>query len=368
VWDLDNDGSFETTGPVVQSIFASIGNYPIKLRVTDDGTPEQSAITIVNVLITTPPIAPTANADGPYVFCPQAQPWFLDGRLSVNPDDGLSEPGKPADFIKEYAWDLDGDNDFNDAFGPTPNVTAWFVAQGVGDYLIQLRVTDNTAAAFPSSNKPDQTSTSRAQVSVKSGLDPTCQCVVLTATVQNKWVHLNWSGTPVAPYYNVYRGETTGGPYIWQQTVTTASYSDHSGISGQTYYYVVRPAAANGDEICQSNEIEATPRCPLPTAQCLVSTQYGNRAKYYRQLKTAANDCYGRMQMDIYVGDTQSAQLAGPFEDGMVVRIRTGMTPKITDGLYGVASFIDVKGQAFVFAKDPLGQETDPVVLCPLPW
>ncbi|MBE7501894.1 MAG: PKD domain-containing protein [Verrucomicrobiales bacterium] len=86
-WDVDNDGTFDASGPFVTVTFSAIGNYPVKLRVTDNGTPEQSAETIVVVRITEPPVAPTADANG-LTLRPQAQPWFLDGRWSRNPDDG----------------------------------------------------------------------------------------------------------------------------------------------------------------------------------------------------------------------------------------------------------------------------------------
>ncbi|NNJ94665.1 MAG: PKD domain-containing protein, partial [Halobacteria archaeon] len=116
-WDVDNDGTFDLTGAVVTTSFGALGDFPVTLRVTDDASPEESDDTVLTVRITTPPIAPTANADGPYVFCPQTQPWFLDGTGSVNPDEGVGEPGAPGDTIQEYAWEMDGDNAFDDAFG-----------------------------------------------------------------------------------------------------------------------------------------------------------------------------------------------------------------------------------------------------------
>lgn len=116
-WDFDNDGQFDdASGPVVASSFPALGIYPVSLRVTDDGSPELSATTTVMVSVTIPPVAPTADANWPYNFCPGAKPWFLDGSGSVNPDEGVSQPGSPPDTIKEYAWDLDGAGVFDDAF------------------------------------------------------------------------------------------------------------------------------------------------------------------------------------------------------------------------------------------------------------
>jgi hypothetical protein len=261
-WDLDNDGVYDVTGPSVTTSFGALGDYPVTLRVTDDASPEASDTTVVTVRITTPPLAPTADADGPYVFCPQAQPWFLDGTGSVNPDEGLSEPGQPGDTIQQYAWELDGlDADFDEAFGATPDVTAFFTAQGTGNYLIQLRVTDTTATSFPSSGFGDLSDTDSSQVSVKDAADPACSCIDdLAARPKSGKVQLTWTHTG-AVSYNVYRSTTAGGPYvkIANTTSTYSTYLDTGLTDGVTYYYVVREAALNGDELCQSNEANATP-------------------------------------------------------------------------------------------------------------
>ena len=95
-WDLDNDGAFDdASGPFASVSFPVVGSYPVKLRVTDNGTPEKVAETTVTVVINTPPLAPTAKAGGPYNFCPAAAPWYLDGGGSINPDDGESEAHVP---------------------------------------------------------------------------------------------------------------------------------------------------------------------------------------------------------------------------------------------------------------------------------
>jgi hypothetical protein len=365
-WDLDSDGTMDASGPVVAATFAAVGNYPVRLRVTDNGVPEKSAETILVVRITEPPVAPTADADGPYVFCPQAKPWFLDGRWSRNPDEGRSEPGKPGDTIQEYAWDLDGDGQFDDAFGPTPDVTAWFEAAGPGDYLVQLRVTDTTATSFPSSGQGDLSSTARAEVHVLAATDPACACVQLTATVAGKLVKLTWTVQPGAAAYNVYRGTVAGGPYLWIATVPGTAYDDGSVVSHTTYYYVVRPTALNGDELCQSNEVEATPRCAPPQVNSVPTNKCSNLARYYREL-TASSDCFGRMQLKIWVGDTGTPGFkAGPFKYGDVVRISKASTASSRPGTTTcVAAIITVKGQALVWAEDPLGQTTDPPMISP---
>jgi hypothetical protein len=259
-WDVNNDGVFEGDGVVIQAIFASLGVYPVKLRVTDDSTPPLTGEAMVNVLITIPPVAPTANASGPYVFCPQAKPWFLEGRMSVNPDDGKHDLGAyPGDRIQAYEWDLNGDNVFGDVTGSTPDVTSFFDALGPGAYVVQLKVTDTTATSFPLSGLPDLSSIASATVIVKAATDPDCACVTLTFVADGKDVQMSWTALPGAASYGVYRSMTSGGPYAWIGSSSTLSYTDTTAVSGTTYYYVVRPQAVNGNELCQSNEISATP-------------------------------------------------------------------------------------------------------------
>jgi PKD domain len=253
-WDLDNNGTFETLGVNVSRSFPALGNYTVRLRVTDDGTPAKTDVTTVH--ITLPPVGPTASAGGPYVFCPQSKPWFLDGTGSVNPDEGQHEGMLPGDTIVEYAWELDGDNDFNDAFGPSPDVTAFLEALGPGSRNIQLRVKDRTGTSFPSSPLGDLTGLDLTQVSVLSGTDARCVCVDdLAARPKSGKIQLTWTSTG-AHHYNIYRGTVSGGPYLKIGSVVTsyATYLDAAVVNNTTYYYVIRPAAANDDELCQSNQ------------------------------------------------------------------------------------------------------------------
>jgi hypothetical protein len=262
-WDLDNDGVYDASGPSVTHSWPAVGDYPVKLRVSDNGigSEEKFDDTIVIVRIDTPPIAPTADAGGPYVLCPNAQPWFLDGTGSVNPDEGGSEPEQPGDTIAEYAWDLDNDGAFDDAFGPQPDVTAYLTAMGPGSYLVQLQVTDTTAASYPSSGMDDLSDKDVAQVFVKVLDDQECSTCIddLTARPKLTKMQLNWTDTG-AHHYNVYRSTTQGGPYtfIASTTSTYSVYTDYGLTTGETYYYVVREAALNSDELCQSNEASAT--------------------------------------------------------------------------------------------------------------
>jgi hypothetical protein len=263
-WDFDNNGTFETTGVTATRSFPAVGSYPVTLRVTDSGTPPLTDTETITIVINLPPIAPTANAGGPYNFCTNRTPWFLDGSGSVNPDEGQSEPGQPGNTIIAYNWELNGDNTFNDASGVSPNVTGLFIP---GNYLIQLRVTDNTAASYPSSGMGNLSDTDTAQVVVRNATDPACTCVSnLAARPKPGKADLTWAWRPGAVKYNVYRGTINGGPYLKIGTVLapglpgTGVFADMGPLTnGVTYYYVVREAAANNDELCQSNQASATP-------------------------------------------------------------------------------------------------------------
>lgn len=364
-WDLNADGIYDASGPFVSTSFSGVGDFPIKLRVTDNGTPEKTAVTTVKVLVRTPPIAPTADANGPYVFCPQWQPWFLDGRNSLNPDEDQSEPHVPplpGDTIQSYEWDLDGDGQYDDATGPTPDVTAYFAALGPGSYLISLKVTDTTAASYPSSGFGDLSDTTTAQVFVLAETDPDCSCVTLTATPVLKGVQLSWTPYPGAAAYNVYRSLTSGGPYVWVSTTAAGPITDLPGTLNEVYYYVVRPTALNGDELCQSNEASAEPLHPAPVAGVKLA-KVSNLAKYYYEL-AATSQSYGRMQLWVYIGDTASSMVVGPIPNASLVYLRTGLSAaSVRPGSGGIAHIILLKGQARVWATDPIGQVSPEIIV-----
>ena len=207
---------------------------------------------------TTTPVAPTANAGGPYSFCPQSKPWFLDGSHSTDPELGLSDPGSPADKIIEYAWDMSGTNNFTDASGVQPDVTAFFTGLGPGLYPVQLRVTSSTAASFPSSGLANLTGTAGVQVLVKNS----CTCITTLSAVANGngKIQLTWPLTG-SNHYNIYRSTVSGGSYAPIATVnsTTYTYLDGGVTPGTTYYYIVREANLANVETCQSNEASAVP-------------------------------------------------------------------------------------------------------------
>lgn len=260
-WDLNNDGVYDATGPLVTTTFPAIGQYPVTLRVTDDSATPLVDIATLTVNVATGALKPTAVAGGPYLFCPQDTHWWLDGSRSVNPDDGQSAAGGVPDRITEYAWDLNNDLNFSDSTGATINAAAQLQALGVGDHVVRLRVTDNNAAAFPGPGQTNLSDTSITQVSVRDASDLLCNCLPdLAARPKNTKVQLTWTDTG-AYQYAVYRSLQNGGPYQ-QIAVTDSRYSTFLDLGLQLdtpYYYVVSALGRNGAEICRSRQISATP-------------------------------------------------------------------------------------------------------------
>jgi fibronectin type 3 domain-containing protein len=69
---------------------------------------------------------------------------------------------------------------------------------------------------------------------------------------------LTWNAsTSTVTAYNVYRGTTSGGPYTLLASVNSLTFTDTTGISGTTYFWVVT-ALNNTQESVYSNEVSGT--------------------------------------------------------------------------------------------------------------
>jgi len=245
------------SGKFASTSFGAMGDYLVKLVVTDDaGTPatDTDYVTAVVSLPPYPPVAKTRVAR----FCSQVTPWILDGSLSTNPDDGKSEPGYPGDFIQTYGWDLDVNGTFGDATGVRPDVTAFYSAKSPGTYLYRLRVTDTTAASFPHSGYGNLSSIADGNVI----LDGDCACVTdLVAKAMRSRVDLAWQHVG-AEKYMIYRKSTGAFAKIAETVAPITVFTDLTAVNGTTYTYVVKPfkTEATPQEYCESNTASATPR------------------------------------------------------------------------------------------------------------
>jgi Abnormal spindle-like microcephaly-assoc'd, ASPM-SPD-2-Hydin len=77
-------------------------------------------------------------------------------------------------------------------------------------------------------------------------------------------VSLSWTdGGSGIVGYNVYRGNSSGGPYTQITSADpTAAYTDNSVLAGQTYYYVATALDGSGMESAYSNEAQAAVPSP----------------------------------------------------------------------------------------------------------
>ncbi len=120
--DLDADGN--TTEPLPMDID---GNTRIMYETVDIGALERQ--------IDTSP--PTADAGGPYTV--------VEGYAVQLDASGSTDPDLPNDTLT-YAWDFDGDGEYDDATGVTPTFSAAGL-NGPATVTVGLRVTDDDGAS-----------------------------------------------------------------------------------------------------------------------------------------------------------------------------------------------------------------------------
>jgi len=252
-WDWNSDGTYDqttATPDIVKHQWNANGVYDVTLRVTDDsGTPITSTTT-VKINITVPPHPPVANPGGPYtVSLCTSDSLQLDGSASFDIDEGQSESGSPPfDTITAWDWDLNGAPwNYDNKSGKKVTVSGGELASfftSAGTYQIGLRVTDNTALAYPGSGQPNLTDTAPATVVVRSG--GSCN---LAARPKSGKIQLTWTHTGAASY-DIYRstaGPNTGFAKIAGGVATNyATYLDGSVVNGTTYYYRVAGSDGKG--------------------------------------------------------------------------------------------------------------------------
>ena len=124
-WELDGDNDFnDHLTDVATKVFSQSGTYTIALKVIDnDG---DSHVATKSVVVANR--QPTANFD----FTPAAPK--KNEQVTFN-----SLASDPENRIQMIEWDLDGDNQFDDAFGATAQKTF----DTVGNNTVRLRVTDS---------------------------------------------------------------------------------------------------------------------------------------------------------------------------------------------------------------------------------
>jgi large repetitive protein len=122
-WDLDDDGSFETSGASVQHQYTAPGSYNFKVRVVDASGASDSA----SGTVTIPNRPPTASVDH--------TPKSPQTRVPIV---FTATAGDPEHRVKSLAWDSDNDGQFDDGTGTT--VTKAFNRPGA--YTVRFRIED----------------------------------------------------------------------------------------------------------------------------------------------------------------------------------------------------------------------------------
>lgn len=142
----------------------------------------------------------------------------------------------------EWDWTFDGTFDTSGDAGVTQSHT-WADA---GTYTVAVRVTDEDGSTDIDTLvvTVNETSLNVSDLSARTKI----------GSVQLVWTHVG------APKYKIYRSTTSGGPYslIATSMTTICSYLDRTVARTTTYYYIVRPAAADGTELGTSNEVSIT--------------------------------------------------------------------------------------------------------------
>ena len=140
LWDWDDSDGLDWVSPDASGQsptnpgYPSVGAYNVTLRVKDNSDPPMydTETTVVNVSTGNhPPVAVAIPPDQKPSYAGKVgEPILLDGTHSYDPD--------PGDSIAAYAWDTDGDGQYDDGFTPTVVFTRPVEYQG----QIGLLVTD----------------------------------------------------------------------------------------------------------------------------------------------------------------------------------------------------------------------------------
>jgi hypothetical protein len=127
-WDFGGDGSFDAEGVAVTATFPMTRSpFRVDLVVTD----QDGGSTVASSVITPGNLSPTAT-----MTVSRTTPFSGEAVL-------FTSSAVDRDGVVSYAWDLDGDDVFDDGSGPTASTT--FAAPG--RTIVRLRVTDDDNAS-----------------------------------------------------------------------------------------------------------------------------------------------------------------------------------------------------------------------------
>ncbi|MET0263035.1 MAG: family 16 glycosylhydrolase, partial [Rariglobus sp.] len=164
-----------------------------------------------------------------------------------------------------------------------------------------------------------------------SPVTPAVPSGLAVSNINHRAISLSWNMVDNAPYYNVKRSLTSGGPYTTIAT-TGKGYTDTNVIPDQTYYYVV--SAVNGGT--QSGNSTQVSAAPLPG-----DTQAG---LWSAQMAVSGTASYHALRQTVSVAPGTNYS-AGVWVKG-TGRIRFGV--RKTDGSWLSSQFINA-GTAWTY-------------------
>jgi PKD repeat protein len=163
-WDFTDDGTYDASGPQVQHAYAVPKGYTVRLKVTDDkGVARETTKTVT---------VPNQNPVADFSFSPTSPQRGQTVNFSSLATD-------PEGRVQSVTWDLNGDNQFTDAVGPTA-ATAFSSA---GDHIVRLRILDEdggSATAAKTVTVPSQPPLASFDISPASPV--TGEVVTFTST------------------------------------------------------------------------------------------------------------------------------------------------------------------------------------------
>jgi PKD repeat protein len=192
-WDLDGNGSYETntgTKATTTHSYATEGEYPVRLRVTDNGGATDFAVRTVTIINNQPPSASfTATPASPVA----GEAVSFDASASKDSDG----------TIAKYEWDLDGNGTYETSTGATPSASRTYTSPG--NVNVGLRVTDNGG----------KTATTSSALSVASnGHSNYSPTVLSTPGLAHYWRLNETSGTTFADSVGSSAATTSGNPTL----------------------------------------------------------------------------------------------------------------------------------------------------------
>lgn len=85
-------------------------------------------------------------------------------------------------------------------------------------------------------------------------------------------VHLAWPAVTGALSYNVYRSQTSGGPYVKCGITTSAQWDDINNLPKDVVFYYVVTSVNNNGESLFSAQVTATPLSHAAAPTGIVAT------------------------------------------------------------------------------------------------